>query len=177
MSHDQEANAMNRDESEACLRILFTVAIADGRVSTDEERALAVLAGYDGGADVPAVIDIPKEVLRIKSPAARRATFDAAVAIAEVDGRCSPEEHALLEQLRTALGIADAPPLDTAEHQWEEQLREPLQQLAREEVSFLHKLASDRDKLSEDTYAALVEDLRERRTRILAEALSPAAVR
>lgn len=168
---------MDRSEAQACLRILFVVALADGRVSPDEERALAILAGYGGDEAMPALLDVPAEVARIRSPAARRATFDAAVALATVDGRCSPEEHQLLEQLRVAFGIEDAPSVDSSEAAWREELREPLQRLAAEEVDFLHAIAKERDRLSEEAYAAMVEDLRARRARILEDALGPRALR
>ena len=167
------ACCMDRNETEACLRILFAVAVADGTVSADEERALAILAGYDGSEEMPRLLDIQKEAGRIKSSAARHATFDAAVAIAEVDGRCTKEEHALLEQLRGSLGVPSLPPPAEAEVSWRERLEEPRAKLAAAEVKFLHTLADKGGDLSTQAYAALVEELRQQRSAILNEALAP----
>jgi uncharacterized tellurite resistance protein B-like protein len=167
---------MAPNETEACLRILFAVAVADGDVSADEERALAILAGYDGSPEsLPGVLDIAAEAARITSLEARRATLDAAVAIAEVDGRCTREEHAVLERLRNALGVDETVPLEAVEGAWHEQLLEPRERLAAAEVKFLHTLAAKRDAMSTADYAALVEDLRAERARILREAIGPRA--
>lgn len=163
---------MERTEAEACLRILLAVARADGDIADDEARALEVLAGYHGDPDAaPAAIDLERECRRLRTAELRRTTFDAAVALAAVDGRTTPEEHALLERLRTALEVPTVPELAKAEGAWREQLREPLRKIADAEVGFLHSLASERDKLSDEAYLALVEDLRSTRTKILADAL------
>jgi tellurite resistance protein len=166
---------MNREEADACMRILVAVARADGNVAADEERALAALVGASQ-RDAPGEIDVSAEARHLRTPEARRATFEAAVALASVDGRCSPEEHALLGRLEEALEIDSGPDLRVAEAAWLERVKQPLAELAAAEVTFLRTLSSRRSEMSDQEYLRLASELQRVRASTLAAALAPAKV-
>lgn len=168
---------MNRQEVDACLRILAAVANADGTLSSDEARALSLLAGSSGEsrAEVAqgARVDLLREAKRIEDLEARRATYEAAVAIAQIDAVCTPEEHAMLVELRNALQLDDVVDVRAAEASWGAQMDEPRRVLAEADRAFLLAVARERDRgaLSGEKYAAMVEDLRREHARVLAEVL------
>jgi tellurite resistance protein len=167
---------MERSEAEASFRILVAVARADGHVAVDEERALAILARFDATADISGQIDVEKEAEKIRSVDVRRATFDAALALASVDGRCTEEEHALLVRLRAALAIEDCPDLAVAEAAWIETMQDPLAEIEGLELEFLRTISLKRDEMTDKEYAALVSQFGAKRSRVLAEALSTATI-
>lgn len=165
---------MDRFEAEASFRILVAIARADGHVAVDEERALAILARFDSARDLGQQIDVAREVARIRSPDVRRATFQAALALASVDGKCTPEEHALLTELRAALQIDDCPDLAVAEEAWLAKMKEPVADLSELEVTFLREIALKREGMTDREYASLVADFSQRRSSVLRDALEPA---
>jgi tellurite resistance protein len=165
---------MDQIESDASFRILVAVARADGHIAADEERALAVLARLDSARDIEGQVDVAKEAAKLRSPEVRRATFEAALALASVDGQCTAEEHALLTQLRTALQITDCPSIEVAESAWLERMKTPLADLSDLEVQFLRAVALERDDMTDHQYAALVTDFSKKRRDVLTEALEPA---
>ena len=167
---------MDRFEAEASFRILVAIARADGHVAVDEERALAILARFDSAKDLGAQIDLAREAARIRSPDVRRSTFDAALAMASIDGKCTPEEHALLTQLRTALAITDCPDLAVAESEWLDKMKTPVADLSGLEVEFLRAIAQKREGMTDGEYGALVSDFSNRRTSVLRDALTAAAI-
>lgn len=106
--------ALTRDERVACLRILVAMAEADGVLLASEE---ATIERALGEADVPGVtllqilerpIDVDAELAVLSGEEARRAAFDAAFALAHVDGQSTPAEEALLKKLEAALADARA---------------------------------------------------------------------
>jgi tellurite resistance protein len=165
---------MEHIEAEACLRILRTVATTDGQVDATEREALAVL-GERGDLLPERDVDVDREARRLRSAEARRVTFEAAVALASIDGRVSPEEHRLLERLRQALDLSDSFDLAVAEGEWRERLRAHRQELAEADADFLHRIAAETRQapLDRNLYVALVTDLRARKQSILREALPP----
>jgi tellurite resistance protein len=165
---------MDRNEAEASFRILVAVARADGHIAMDEERALAILARLDSAKDIQGQVDVAQEAAKIRSPEVRRATFDAALALASVDGLCTPEEHALLTTLRTTLDIKDCPDVAVAEAAWLEKMKSPLRDLSDLEVRFLRAVALERDDMTDREYSALVSDFSRQRRSVLEEALEPA---
>jgi uncharacterized protein (DUF697 family) len=93
---------------------LVAVAEADGVLLPAEERAIEKALAE---ADVPGVsllrilerpIDLDAELAVLSSEEARRAAFDAAFALAHVDGQSAPAEEALLAKLEAALADARA---------------------------------------------------------------------
>lgn len=165
---------MDRNETQAALRLLLAVARADGTVSQDEERALEV-ASEKLGETVPAEgsIDLGTEAARLASREAKIATFEAAVALATVDGRCAPEEHALLERLRAALGLDLPLPVVEREARWVERMREPRERMASAEIEFLHAMARKAEGVSSDEYRAMIDELHRARAAALHDALDP----
>jgi uncharacterized protein (DUF697 family) len=99
------------DEVRAGLRILVAISRADGQFHEAEATAVknAILAAkLDAGGPVVAVdIDVDEEIATIRSADARQCTYDAACALAYLDGEASPDELALLEKLRSAFGLPD----------------------------------------------------------------------
>lgn len=168
---------MERIETHAALRLLYAVAIADGNVSAEEERALTAVA-EDLGVDVDPsglAIDIPAEAGRLVSKAAKVATFEAAVALAVVDGRCTPEEHAVLERMRAALGVDLPMPVAEREQAWQRRMREVRSAMRAAEVEFLHAIGKKREiGLPQDEYEALLGELHRAQIEALRETLDPA---
>lgn len=167
---------MTREEVDACLRILAAIASVDGSLSSDESRALALLAGRsESRAELTQGprVDLRREARRIEDLEARRATFEAALAIAQVDAVCTAEEHAMLVELRNALQLDDIVDVRAAEASWGRQMVEPRRALAEADRAFLHAIARERDRgaLSGEKYAAMVEDLRREHARVLADVL------
>lgn len=168
---------MDTTEARACLRLLLAVAYADGELSTDEARIIG-LHDPDGDTLLSAApVDIEREVAVLRSEEARGTTFDAAVALADIDGRCTPGEHEVLERIRRALGVTDAPGLVRAEREWAERLAVPRAELNQADAAFLKSLARARSEstFTDETYRAMVEDLRRTRQEILREAV-PGAI-
>jgi tellurite resistance protein len=166
---------MDAREAQACLRILLAVARADGSLDDDEHHAISLLAS---AADLPTPrrkepLDVDAEIAAIQSADARRATFEAAVAIASLDGRCTKEEHALLEHLQRRFGLSGSLQLQAEEEAWVAKLREPRRILAKATVEFLRAVAEARKSgaLSQERYEELVSRLRDERTRALEGAL------
>lgn len=168
---------MTREEVDACLRILAAIASADGSMSSDESRALALLAGSRSERRAELAqgtrVDLHREARRIEDLEARRATFEAALAIAQIDAVCTAEEHAMLVELRNALQLDDVVDVRAAEATWGRQMAEPRRALAEADRAFLHAIARERDRgaLSGEKYAAMVEDLRREHARVLADVL------
>ena len=163
---------MESTEAEACLRVLCAVAAADGRVDKTEADALVAL----GNRSVPEnAVNVEREARRISSTEARRVTFEAAVALASIDGRVDPAEHRILEQLHRALELTDSFDLAVTEGEWTDRLRAHRSELADADADFLHRVAAETREGSLDSahYTALVEELRARRQAILRDALPP----
>jgi tellurite resistance protein len=168
---------MESTESRACLRILLAVARADGHVDQEEARALEVLGELAYGSAAPRktdAVDLEAEIAAVRSPGARRTTFEAAVALAELDGKCTPEEHRLLERLQRAFALDTDLELGADEAKWSSTLREPRKRLATAESEFLRTVADLQaaGDLSEPRYEQLVAGLRARRAAVLEGALS-----
>lgn len=169
---------MDRTEARACVKLLLAVARADGVLTSDEARILA-LYDPDGDTDLSAVaIDVEREAACIRSPEARAITFDAAVTLADIDGTCTPSEHEVLERMRRALGITDAAGLARAERESAERLVASRAELAQADAEFLKSLTRARSEsgLSDETYRGLVDDLRRKHDAILREALPAAPI-
>jgi pyruvate/2-oxoglutarate dehydrogenase complex dihydrolipoamide acyltransferase (E2) component len=163
--------AHGSDDAEAALRILLEVARADGQMSVDEERAFAILAHARPAPSSSPRIDVREEASRM-SPEARRATLEAALALAAVDGCCGPEQHALLAELRDAVGEPEFADLEGAEASWLRAMKAPLERLSTLEVQFLRTIAKD-EELGDKEYGALVSWHGARRNSVLAAALRP----
>lgn len=168
------APGMDPLETRTVLRLLHAVATADGSIGAEERRALTAAAEElrtELEADGP--VDMAAEAARIRSQEVRVATFEAAVALATVDGRCTPEEHATLERLRAALGLDLPMPVADRERTWEARMRTAREAMRAAEVDFLHGLAKRRD-VAQDEYLARVEELHRAQVEALHETFGPA---
>lgn len=166
---------MERHETKAVLRLLHAVATADGAIGAEERRALTAAAEDLREEIGESAVDVAAEAARITSKAAKIATFEAAVALAAVDGRCTPEEHEILERLRSALGIELPMPVADRERTWEGRMREARAAMRVAEVDFLHALAKKREgSLPQEEYESLVSDLHRAQVEALHETLDPA---
>lgn len=102
----------SHDEAIAGLRVLVSVAKADG-VLRDEERALLEHAFHDvqlpDGIDLQWLLDEPIDIeavlKQLTTEQAREHAYAAAYALACADGECSPAERDLLIRVRDTLGI------------------------------------------------------------------------
>jgi tellurite resistance protein len=160
---------MDKRETQAALRILVAVARADGRVSPEEASAFEIEGGGAGAFVSLGDVDVEAEARRIATPDGRRATMDAAVAMATVDGHCSDDERALLKRIGRAFGIEN---VDPAISKWLDTLGPARDELETVERDFLHALAKSNDGVSDALYQSLVSEMRARRTEILSRALT-----
>ncbi len=97
---------MNETELLASLRILSCVAKADGATSSDELKRLeSCLEGapLPTGITIPSILaetpDLEKQLALLTSPECREQTFQAAFAVAHVDGQCSTGEQKILDRM------------------------------------------------------------------------------
>lgn len=168
---------MDPNDTSAALRILLAVACADGRLAADEENLLDVVAERLNQAGAPhgldGAVDVAREARRIRSPEARRTTFDAAVALAAVDGECSPAEHALLVQLRDLLQVDATLDLDAVERRSIERAERVRGELDDVTVEFLGRIrrAESGGDLPQEEYEDLVHDLSRKKHELLARTL------
>lgn len=167
---------LDATEASAVLKVLLAVAAADGIVD-DEERSTLEAVAYRAGveADDDPDVDLDAELRRIRSPAARQLTLRASFAIAAVDGRCSPEEHAILLRVHAAFGVplaADA--LVSDEQQWIARMGGARTALTRATDDFLRELARGASSLDASAYEEMLGRLESRKRRALEAAVSPA---
>jgi uncharacterized protein (DUF697 family)/tellurite resistance protein len=107
---------LTEDEALAGIRVLIAVAQADGKIAPAEREMLADAlthfgAKLPGGVSVDAVLDQKVDVVvegaKLRSPAAKDAVFQAAIAMATLDGTKESEQR-VLTQLRATLAFDDA---------------------------------------------------------------------
>lgn len=154
-------------EAKACARILFAVACADGKIDPEERRLLEVC-----GADVhDGPVDVEAELRKLVSDTAKERALHAAIAIADLDGHCTPKELALLELIHARLGSPKKLPLATLHKETRAEIREVRAALEEATVEFLHAVGSRHDELSQKAYEALAADLDKKKREILGRAV------
>jgi len=165
------SDRMERSERDACLRVLLAVARADGVVDEEERRTLAVVAAEVGeSAPSDAHIDLEAELAKLHSSEARARVLSAAHAIAAVDGRCSPEEYAVLQRIHAALGGDAVPDIEVASREWASRMGDARDGIDRATSEFLHAVASLGDA-SNQAYEGLVQELDGKKRAALRRAL------
>jgi tellurite resistance protein len=166
--------AFDPSEIGSVLKVLLAVARADGTVDDEERSALEFIgrrAGVEPGDDLD--VDLDAELRGIRSPAARALTLRAALAIAAIDGRCSPEEHSLLERVHAAFGTeVGAGTLVETEEQWLSRMDGARASVARATEDFLRALSRSGPSLDSVTYEQLLATLEIRKRRALEEAMA-----
>jgi uncharacterized protein (DUF697 family)/uncharacterized tellurite resistance protein B-like protein len=105
---------MGISESEVLtsLRVLVRVAKADGVLHVDERRALALaleVVPLPDGVMLDALLeesqDLDDLLAQLESREARAEIYKSAYSMANADGRCSPEEQAVLDRIREYLSL------------------------------------------------------------------------
>jgi tellurite resistance protein len=163
---------MSPEELRSSLRVLLAIAQADGDVDADERLLLAGVAEQlDAPLGSDEHVDIDAELATLASEDAKAITFRAAVAMASVDGQCSPAEHALLRKVRDALAPDDELPLETVETQWKARMRKTRTQLDRESDAFLDQVAANKSALTKEAYEKMVVELDRKKTALLKDAV------
>ncbi len=101
-----------QEEALATVRILVHVAKADGTIAPEERAAIA--AALEGvklpaGTTINSLIDAPgdldAQLKSVATPDAKQGVYNAAYGMVNADGKATPEEKALLERIRSGLGI------------------------------------------------------------------------
>lgn len=166
---------MNPIELEASLRVLLAVALADGEVASDERRLLAGVAeqlGVPLTIDPKAGDDLYAALHKITSEEGKRITFDAALALANVDGKCAPAEHEILMRIRDALAPQSTIPLEKTERQWGAKMKKARAEIDHVSDTFLDGIAAHRDSLTPLAYQKMVADLEHKKTEVFRHAIS-----
>jgi len=105
---------MNEREGKAAIRILGAVARADKKIDEREKAALKqALIDFQStlpdGTTIESLlsenIDLDAQLAVVKTPVARRAVFEAAVAMSIVDGTASAEENEVIARIRSAFSM------------------------------------------------------------------------
>ena len=102
------------EEATACVRALFAVAKADGRITDKEMIALtAAIEALPASGDLQRYLtenqNIDELLAQVKSPAAREQLWQSAYAMVHADGATGgPDEKRLLDKMRTAFELEEA---------------------------------------------------------------------
>ena len=149
----------------ASLRILAHVARADARVRSEERLALDALGERDCGATAHELVHDKTELAAllaaVKSPEIQRRTLIEAIALANVDGKCAPEEHALLLRIRDGFGLTDGIDLEHDSAAWKRRSARLRKALEDATTAYLHQVHSEdeRAELTMGRYDKLVDEL------------------
>ncbi len=167
---------MSPEELRASVSVLLAVAQADGEVDSDERRLLAdVASSLDERVRPHERVDLQAALAALRSAEARDLTFRAAVAMANVDGRCSPEEHALLTRLQAELAPGSAVPLEVMEEDFGARMQETRASIDRLSDAFLDEIAANERTLSQATYERMVATLERAKLALLRKAMGEPA--
>ncbi len=151
----------------ASLRIVAHVARADARLCSEELLALDALAERHGAVSRLPLLDDRTDLetlLRaVVSPELRRSTLVGAVAVANIDGRCSPDERAVLEAILRAFDADAWIDLAAESAAWRRRTGTIRRALEGATVAYLHEVheAATREELSMERYERLVAGLAE----------------
>lgn len=162
---------MDKPETIAALKLFLAVARADGKVDVDERRLLTALGRAHGISLGPSdPVDIDGELAKLKSAESKAFTFRVAVALANVDGKCTSPEHALLDKIRLALAPSSPLPLEVVE-----KLEGAVMKRARAEIdkatdAFLEDIAKRGETLGRAEYEKLLAELDAKKTAALEKA-------
>jgi uncharacterized protein (DUF697 family)/uncharacterized tellurite resistance protein B-like protein len=104
--------SINTEEVLASLRLLGSVAMADGQLHENEEAALAVALEdktLNGSITLESLVTddlaIADLLAQINSPTAQELAYNTAFTMANIDGDCSPSEQEILDQIQTTFDI------------------------------------------------------------------------
>ncbi len=149
----------------ASLRVLVHVARADGKIDSAERLALEALGESEAGFSIHRVVheesDLDSLLRAIVSPELQHRTLTEAVALASVDGRCSPDELTVLIHIRDAFGASTEIDLVADSDTWKQRTARIRNALNDATIAYLHKVREDAEHvaLSMDRYEHLVAEL------------------
>jgi hypothetical protein len=152
-------------EIQAARSVLAHVARADFKIRSEERLALDALGEWDGGVSATEILrdhtDLDSLLLAVVSPELRRRTLVAAVAVANVDGHCPPEELAVLEQIRDAFGAREQIDLLADSAAWKRRTAHVRAALEGATVTYLHDVHAEaqRGGLSMERHERLAAEL------------------
>ncbi len=170
---------MDKVEARATLRVLLSVALADGKLDIDEKRVLDLVARHEYDADDPPESrfddgrDFERALRAIRSDEARRLTWKAALTIATVDRGCSKKERALLGRIHEVL-LPDepAPEMASAEAKYDERFEAIQAELAEATSAFLKQVGKGGPRLSQREYETMATELADKKKELYARAMS-----
>jgi hypothetical protein len=172
---------MDQSEARATLRVLVSVALADGRLDIDEKRLLDVVAHYEYEDDDPppsrfeSSQELDRALVQIHSEEGKRIAWNGALAIACVDEGCSPQEHALLVRIHAKL-LPDEPfpEIAAAEEKYNQAFEGIREEVAEATAAFLHRVGdgAKTGKLPPRDYDKLASELAKAKRELYARALA-----
>lgn len=151
----------------ASLRVLAHVARADARIHSEERLAIEALGEAEPGFSVQKALhedtDLDSLLRSIVSPELRHRTLIEAIALANIDGRCSPVELAVLTRIRDAFGASAEIDLQADSDVWKRRTARIRESLDAATGAYLRKIhdESDHAALSMERYEHLVAELAE----------------
>ncbi|MFO0587197.1 MAG: hypothetical protein U0441_06655 [Polyangiaceae bacterium] len=149
----------------ASLAILACVARAEGKVRPTERLALEALAQSQRDFSLQKALhetaDLEALLPLVVSPELRHRTLVEAIALANIDGRCSPEELTILTKIRDAFGASTEIDLIADSDVWKRKTERIRKALQAATAAYLHKVHDDAEhvQLSMDRYEHLVAEL------------------
>lgn len=131
----------------ASLRILACVARADAKIHATEELALEALSQdeteFSFRHALHEDIDLDSLLPQIVSPELRSRTLTEAIALANIDGRCSPQELAMLARIRDAFGAGPDVDLVADSDLWRRRTARIRHALEAATAAYLHSVRDD----------------------------------
>jgi len=107
---------MNEKDRDPIFTIAIMAALADGTATPEELQRVRALGTTLGAADLDAIagrvalgsVGLADTASRLSGPEARKAAWEAAVAVVMADGVAVAGEKRFLDDLRAALGLEEA---------------------------------------------------------------------
>jgi len=131
----------------ASLRVLAFVARADTKVHAIEELALEALAQDETDFSYRQALheeaDLDSLLRQIVSPELKTRTLTEAIALANIDGRCSPQELTVLERIRDAFGAGPEVDLVADSALWRRRTARIRNALETATAAYLHSVRDD----------------------------------
>lgn len=149
----------------ASLRILACVARADAKVHAAEDLALEALgegeAGFSFRKTLHEDADLDSLLREIVSAELKTRTLNEAIALANFDGRCSPQELAMLTKIRDAFGAGPEIDLVADSDLWRRRTAKIRGAFEAATAAYLHKVhdGAAHVELSVERYERLVAEL------------------
>lgn len=149
----------------ASLRVLACIARADAKIHAAEELALEALSRDEEAFSYRSALreecELEKLLDQIVSPELRARTLTEAIALANIDGRCSPQELEMLTRIRDRFGFGTDIDLVADSDLWRRRTARIRRALDDATTAYLHKVHDDaaRPDFTVAHYERLVSEL------------------